>query len=129
MIQRLWADANAHFSEIEPLVKRDEEGNLAGLWGAMSDFSRSFLPWENGFSEGLYLAGAKCTKGAEAPEGWTKWVLPASEYFYTETEDAHTFSRALSFLKEQGLALAGAVYDFHSPATGQDFQFFSVRRL
>ena len=66
-IQKLWAQANAHFNEIEPLAKRDEQGNLAGIWGAMSDFSRSFQPWDD-FSRGLYLAGAECVDGAEAPE-------------------------------------------------------------
>ena len=41
-IQNLWKEANAHFDEIADLVKRDETGNLVGIWGAMTDFSRSF---------------------------------------------------------------------------------------
>ncbi len=56
-IGRLWEDANSHFGEIAHLAKKDENGVPHGVWGAMSDFSRSFKPWEN-FSEGLYLAGA-----------------------------------------------------------------------
>ena len=40
--------------------KKDENGDLAGIWGAMSDFSLSFRPWEEGFSKGLYLAGVEC---------------------------------------------------------------------
>jgi len=43
-IQKLWQEANSHFGEIESLVKRDEHGNFAGFWGAMSDLSRSFQP-------------------------------------------------------------------------------------
>ena len=39
-IQRLWADANAHFAQVQPLAKKDKDGNLVGIWGAMSDFSR-----------------------------------------------------------------------------------------
>lgn len=35
----------------------------------MSDFSRSFHPWED-FSKGLYLAGVECSDDAEAPDGW-----------------------------------------------------------
>ena len=50
-IARLWQEANARFAEIEPYVKRDENGVPVGFWGAMSDFSLSFQPWENGFSE------------------------------------------------------------------------------
>ena len=57
-IQRLWADANSHFEEVQNLAKRDKDGNIAGIWGAMSDFSRSFHPWE-AFSKGLYLAGVE----------------------------------------------------------------------
>ena len=45
-IQKLWNDANTHFGEIQHLAKKDENGNIYGIWGAMSDFSRSFMPWE-----------------------------------------------------------------------------------
>ena len=34
-IKRLWADANSHFDEIRQLAKKDENGNLAGIWGVM----------------------------------------------------------------------------------------------
>ncbi|GLC83382.1 hypothetical protein LBYZC6_54960 [Lacrimispora brassicae] len=33
-IQKLWADANADFAEVAPLAKKDENGNLLGIWGA-----------------------------------------------------------------------------------------------
>ena len=51
-IQKLWHEANIHFNEVQPLAKKDENGNLAGFWGAMSDFTRSFQPWEENFSKG-----------------------------------------------------------------------------
>lgn len=70
-IQKLWDDANSHFGEVQHLAKKDENGNISGIWGAMSDFSRSFQPWED-FNKGLYLAGVECNDAAEAPEGWTK---------------------------------------------------------
>ena len=56
-IPMLWSDANAHFDEVSPVASRDENGALLGIWGAMSDETRSFLPWTDGFSHGLYLAG------------------------------------------------------------------------
>ena len=90
-IQRLWQDANIHFDEISDLAKRDESGNLVGIWGAMTDFSRSFKPWDD-FNRGLYLAGAECRDDAEAPEGWVKWVLPAYDYLVVEREGDNTFS-------------------------------------
>ena len=58
-IQKLWSDLNMHFTEVEPLAKKDENGNFVGFWGAMSDFSRAFMPWEDNFSKGLYLAGVE----------------------------------------------------------------------
>ena len=43
-VQRLWNDANSHFGEIAHLAATDENGNLIGIWGAMTDFSRTFQP-------------------------------------------------------------------------------------
>ena len=94
-IQKLWEDANSHFSEVQQLTKKDEHGNIVGIWGAMSDYTRSFKPWEDNFSKGLYLAGVECDDNAEAPEGWTKWVIPGYEYIYAECEDDNTFVRVI----------------------------------
>ncbi len=127
-IRRLWEEANAHFEEIAPLAKRDENGVLAGIWGAMSDLTRSFRPWED-FRVGLYLAGAECPEDAEAPEGWVKWVVPAYEYLRVENEGNDTFAETLKLLKERNLSLAGAVHEFTCPLTGKDYLFFPIRRI
>ena len=127
-IQRLWQDANEHFDQIAHLAKRDEQGNLVGIWGAMSDLSRAFQPWDD-FSRGLYLAGAECVDGAEAPEGWTKWVVPGYEFLRVENEGPNTFADKLQYLREHGLALAGAVHDFTCPQTGKNYMYFPIRRL
>ena len=74
-IQKLWAEANGGFGEVQTLAKTKEDGSLAGIWGAMTDFSRSFAPWEENFTQGLYLAGIECEDGAEAPEGRCRWTL------------------------------------------------------
>lgn len=127
-IQKLWNDANSHFEEVRPLAKKDEDGQLVGIWGAMSNFSRSFAPWED-FCRGLYLAGVECNDDAEAPEGWTKWIIPGYEYIYVEQEKEDTFSRTLQYLEENGISLAGAVHDFTCPRTGKNYMFFPVRKL
>ena len=57
--QRFWTELNKNFSEISYLAKWDEYGALKGLWGAMSDESLSFKPWEGGYENGLYLAGVE----------------------------------------------------------------------
>ena len=126
-IQRLWADANSHFEQISPFAKRDADGKPVGIWGAMTDFSRSFKPWDD-FNRGLYLAGAECRDDAEAPEGWVKWVLPAYDYLVVECEGNNTFSDMWQYMKENSIPLAGAVYDYSCPQTGKDYMFFPIRR-
>ncbi len=127
-IQRLWADVNAHVEEVQHLAKKDEDGTILGIWGAMSDFSRSFQPWEN-LTKGLYLAGVECYDGAEAPAGWTKWLVPGYEYIRVACETDDTFSRAIEYLNEHAIPLAGAVHDFTSPQTGKNYMLFPIRRL
>ena len=127
-IKKLWEDANSHFSEISHLAKRDADGNLAGVWGAMSDMTRSFMPWDN-FKEGLYLAGVECRDGTDEPEGWKRWVIPSYEYLRVERENDGTFSEMIAYLRERNIPLAGAVHDFTCPQTGRNYMFFPIRRM
>lgn len=110
-IQNLWENATAHFSEIEELIKKDEEGNCIGFWGAMSNLARTFQPWEDNFSKGLYLAGAECRDDALAPDGWTKWGVPGYEYIYVESKGLDTFPEMIQYLNENNIPLAGAVHE------------------
>lgn len=128
-IGRLWEDANSHFTEVQHLAKKDEKGGLSGIWGAMSDFSRSFKPWEENFSKGLYLAGVECVDGAEAPEGWTKWVIPGFEYMYVECENDNTFHEMIAYLETNHIDLAGAVHEFTCLQTGKQYLFFPIRKI
>lgn len=129
-MQRLWEEANSHFDEVAHLAKRDENGNIEGIWGAMSDFSRSFKPWENQFTEGLYLAGVEVLEEAKAPAGWVKWTIPGYEYLYVKCTEDNIFEKMLAYIKEQGLELKGAVHDFNCPKeNGQGYMFFPIRRL
>lgn len=128
-VQKLWADANAHFSEVAHLAKKDDTGKPAGIWGAMTDFSRSFLPWENGFSKGLYVAGVECQDDAQAPAGWTRWRIPGYAYLYVENTSKETFSDMIAYLKENHIPLVGAVHEFNCPRTGKGYLFFPVGKL
>ena len=127
-IQKLWDDANSHFAEVSHLAKRDENGNLVGVWGAMSDFSRSFKPWEDGFHKGLYLAGVECVDHAQAPNGWTKWRVPGYEYLVVENHDG-AFNKTIEQIRKDGISLAGAVHDFTDPATGKGYLYFPIREI
>lgn len=127
-IQKLWQDANGHFSEIADLLKKDANGNLVGIWGAMSDCSRSFQPWENNFRKGLYLAGVECIDQAEAPDGWTKWTIPAYEYLVVENHNG-VFEKTIRQMEEQRIPLAGAVHEYTDPATGKEYLYFPIRKI
>lgn len=127
-IQKLWDDANSHFGEVQHMAKKDEAGNIVGIWGAMSDLSRSFMPWE-GFQKGLYLAGVECRDDAEAPEGWVKWTVPGYEYIYVKCDYEETFSDTIKYLEDHHISLAGAVHDVICPQTGDNYMFFPIRRL
>ena len=127
--QNLWTDANTHFAEVAQLAKKDENGNLVGIWGAMTDFSRSFLPWEDGFSRGLYLAGVECVDDAQAPEGWVKWNVPGFEYLRVECDHDGVFPEMIDYLRENGISLAGAVHDFTCPQTGKNYMYFPIGRI
>ena len=105
-IQRLWNDANTHFGEIQHLAKKDENGNISGIWGAMSDISHSFKPWEDDFRKGLYLAGVECADNAEAPDGWTKWTIPGYEYIVVENHKG-AFEETIRQINEEGNSLVG----------------------
>lgn len=128
-IQNLWAEANSRFVEVAHLAKRDDSGNLVGIWGLMSDFSRSFRPWEEDFTRGLYLAGVECEADAQPPEGWTKWQVPGFEYLYVEYDHDTVFREMLAYFQEKNLPLAGAVHDFTCPGTGKSYMFFPIKRI
>ena len=128
-IAGLWQAANENFAEIEPFVKRDENGMPVGFWGAMSDMSLSFMSWENGFSKGLYLAGAEVRDEAEAPNGWTKWCVPGFVYLRAQVDAPDVFPKMLRYLEEHKLTLAGAVHDFTDPKNGQNYMWFPIEKL
>ena len=126
-IARLWQQANKSFPQVEGLAKRGADGSFAGFWGLMSDESRRFQPWEDGFTRGLYLAGVEAKDSAEAPAGWTKWTAPAREYLVADP-GPEAFRQALEYIRARGWSLAGAVYDFTDPATGGNRQYFPIDR-
>lgn len=127
-IQKLWNDANRNFSEVAHLAKKDANGGIVGIWGAMSDNSRSFKPWEDGFRKGLYLAGVECDDSAEAPDGWTKWTIPGYEYIVVENHEG-VFEEIIGQMNEEGISLAGAVHDYTDPATGKGYLYFPIRKV
>jgi|SRR5690554_1461104 len=128
-VERLWTEANSKFNEVEELAKKDENGNICGIWGAMSDLSRSFNPWEDNFTKGLYLAGVEVVENAQSPEGWVKWTIPSYEYIYVKNDSPDIFNKVIDYLNENNIQLAGAVHDFTCPQDGEAYMFFPIRKL
>jgi predicted transcriptional regulator YdeE len=131
-INKLWENANNHFDEIESLAKKDDKGNIVGIWGLMSDFSRSFKPWEENFTKGLYLAGVEVREDVETPNDWIKWTVPTTEYLYIKVDDEYkkNFDYVLNYMNANDIKLAGAVFDYNCPEeNGQLYLFFPVKRL
>ena len=127
-IQKLWDNAHSLFNEVAHLAKKDANGNLVGIWGAMSGMSHSFKPWEDGFRKGLYLAGVECVDHAEAPDGWTKWIIPGYQYIVVENHNG-VFEDTIGQMKEEGIPLVGAVHDYTDPATGKNYMYFPIREI
>lgn len=131
-INNLWSEANALFHEVVELAKKDELGNLLGIWGLMSNFSKDFGPWEDNFSKGLYLAGVQVDNDTIPPDNWVKWTVPSFEYLYIKVEEEYqkSFTGVLTYMKENDYVLAGAVFDYNCPSeNGQLYLFFPVKRL
>jgi len=128
-VKELWDEANSHFDEIDSLAKKDNDGNLLGIWGLMSDFSHAFNPWEDNFTKGLYLAGIEVTEEAQPPQGWIKWTVPSYEYIYVKIENQDTFVTVIKYLNDNNMQLVGAVHDYNCPQDGQGYMFFPIRRL
>ena len=129
-IQKLWEDANGHFNEVEALAKKDENGCIVGVWGAMTDMSHSFKPWEEQFAKGLYLAGVEVREDAEVPEGWVKWVIPGFEYLRVKVDCEDIFPKMIAYMAEHNIELVGAVHEFNDPKeNGQAYMLFPIRKL
>jgi hypothetical protein len=127
-IEKLWNEAENHLPEIASAVAYD--GLLPIYWGLMSDFSRSFQPWEKDFSEGLYLAGFQLLDDQLiAPEGWVKWDVPSQKYYVKAIGEDYpaSFKEGLQEIKALGYALSGAVFD-HAEK-GESFLYYPVEVL
>lgn len=115
-IPPLWQEANSNFAEISNFAKLDTEGDIAGIWGAMSDVDENFERWKE---EGKYLAGCEVADEARAPIGWTKWTIPAFKYAVIKcTQDSYQeiFKYMIdAYLPENNFSIVGAIQEFYNP--------------
>jgi len=130
-IPPLWQEANHNFGEIRSLAKLNAEDNIAGIWGAMSDVEMKFERWKE---EGLYLAGCEVIDDAIAPNGWTKWVIPAFKYVVVkctlDTYQETLHEMVTNYLPQNHYTIAGAIQEFYSPmdTNGELSLYFPVEK-
>ena len=131
-IPPLWSEANNSFNEIINLAKFDETGNIVGVWGAMSDIDVRFEPWDK---QGKYLAGCEAIDNANAPKGWTKWVIPGYKYAVVKCskdtyEDVFNYM-VDEYLPENEYSIVGAVHEFYDPkdTNGELYLYFPIKKL
>jgi len=131
-IPPLWEEANSRFAEISNFAKLDPNGSIAGIWGAMSDTEEKFERWKN---EGKYLAGCEVLDDAQAPNGWTKWVIPSFKYVVVKCNQntyKETFNHIIEdYLSDHAYTLIGAVQEFYDPKdhNGELSLFFPIEKI
>ena len=116
-ITPLWEAATSNFKEVESLIRKNESAAPL-IWGAMNDIDESNKRWgEEGLSNsGKYMASGEADVDAVAPEGWTKWVIPAQTYLVascTMEEYADVFKDIVDKL---GSDIIGSVHEFYPEA-------------
>lgn len=129
MIPKIWAIVDSKFDEIEPVICKDETGKPLAKWGAMSSKKRDFSMWEENGSVGLYLAGYEAPLDAQAPAGWTKWIVPGFEFRLGKIEGEGYFYRAFDELTSMGLPPVAATENWIDIETGDFYFAFPVKRL
>lgn len=131
-IPPLWQEANSSFTEISNLAKLDAEGNIVGIWGAMSDIDDKFERWKD---QGKYLAGCEVVDDAIAPDGWTKWVIPAFRYVVVKcTQDTYNeiFQQMISdYLPLHNHKVVGAIQEYYNPKdnNGELSLYFPIEKV
>jgi len=75
-VMPLWEEANSNFIEVESLIRKNKS-SIPLIWGAMNDIEESNKRWGEA---GKYMASGEADVDAIAPEGWTKWIIPAQTY-------------------------------------------------
>jgi hypothetical protein len=118
IVGKLWDKAEKNIADVLPSLKKRSIFPI--YWGLMSDFSRALKPWENDYSEGLYLAGFELADTKLIPpEGWSKWDVPPQTYLTLKMEEDYrsTLEKGLALIAQNGYVLSGAIFDHGEEGT------------
>lgn len=131
-IKELINEANSKFEEIKFFAKDD----VLGEWGLMSSFNNFLAPWDNNFSEGMYLFGVEAKENIaykNVPKGWTIWLVPKNKYARIKIEDFNKYKELFNSMvyftiPYNGYELSGAAFDYHENKTNSDYIYFPIKK-
>lgn len=113
-IPKIWEEANTNFDKIFPFIKKDENGNIIGLWGLMSDVNEKLSRWEE---SGKYLAGCEVEDDVLPPEGFAKWTIPTQTYVVAKcsiVNYSEVFNNTINqYLPQHNMQIIGAVHEHY----------------
>ena len=108
-IAPLWENAGANYSEITSICRKDDKGGLF-WWGAMNDSEEENKRWSD---TGKYMPGCEADVGAIAPDGWTKWIIPAQTYLVVSTSPdkyGEVFGKVVG---DKDNVITGAIHEYY----------------
>ncbi len=125
----LWEELNRKGQSIRHLAKKDDDGDIMGAWGLLSNDKTPFRPTANPLAKTLYMAGLEVEDNAKAPKGFVKWIVPGGDFLYAPVEEQKmsTLGQILLWAKENGLEPNGYPYDFMPPDGGMMYIFLPVK--
>ncbi len=127
----VWQELERKVEKIHALAKRNENGELVGIWGLLNNERLDFrLTTTNPNGKILFLAGLEAPDDAVPPKGFTKWVVPAGDYLYAPVtkNKLTTLNKILQYADGHGWEPNGYPFDFMQHGDTTLYTFFPVRK-
>lgn len=126
----LWKTFNDNIKEIVNVIKIDNNGILAGLWGIMNDIDETFSPWSD---MGKYMAGVEVIEGANTPNGWIKWYIDGGKFLKVKCNIQNyneIFKKIINdYIPKNGYTVIGNVMEYYIPNSKDFYLFFKIENL
>lgn len=113
----LWTRMNKQGGELMPLARRDDDGDIMGAWGLTTEDTLSFRLPKKDDPHLLYMAGLEVEDTAHPPKGFTKWIVPGSDYIYALVEKSkqETLNALLQYAEAKDIEIIGYPQEFMPP--------------
>ena len=126
----LWQTFNQNIKEIVNVIKIDNNGLLAGLWGIMNDIDETFAPWSD---MGKYMAGVEVKEGSLPPDGWIKWHINGGTFLKVKCNTSNyneIFKKVINdYIPKHNYNIIGNVMEYYIPNSKDFYLFFRIENL